>query len=162
MRLLAIDLGDKRTGLALGDRVTGTASPLAVLEVPLAEREGEALLDRLASVVEDELGPQGTLVLGFPLNMDGSEGPRAKLCRAFGVRIAARTNRAVLLADERRTSARADELMARSGLTHKQKKARRDAIAAAAILQGVLDGTIETYPGAQQSPPATPGEHGPE
>ena len=86
MRLLAIDLGDKRTGLALGDRVTGTASPLAVLEVPLAERDGESLLDRLAAVVSDELGPQDTLVLGFPLNMDGSEGPRAKLCRVFGAR----------------------------------------------------------------------------
>lgn len=155
MRLLAIDLGDKRTGLALGDRVTGTASPLSVLEIPLAERDGASLLDRLATVIEEELGPQDTLVLGFPLNMDGSEGPRAKLCRGFGTRLAARTGRAVLLADERRTSARADELMARSGLTHKQKKARRDAIAAAAILQGVLDGTIETFP-VESEPPSTP------
>ena len=144
MRHLRIDLGDKRTGLALGDSFTKLASPLKVLLTPLAQQGGESLLAELAAIVEAELGPRDTLVLGFPLNMDDSEGPRAKLCREFAKRLAARTNRPVLLADERRTSVRADELMAQSGLTHKQKKLRRDAIAAAAILHGVLQGEIET------------------
>lgn len=71
--------------------------------------------------------------------MDGSEGQRAKLVRAWADRIAARTGWPVELFDERLTSSAADAKMARSGLTHKQKKERRDAIAAAAILQGFLD-----------------------
>lgn len=146
MRHLSIDLGDKRTGLALGDSFTKLASPLRVIQIPLAEHDGQTLLNQLAELIEAELGPQDAVVLGFPLNMDDSEGPRAKLCRAFAAKLRERTGRTILLADERRTSIRADQLMAQSGLTHKQKKLRRDAIAAAAILQGVLDGEIETIP----------------
>ena len=139
-RLIAIDLGDKRTGLALGDTVTGIASPAGLLEVSIDERGGDALLDAIASAVDDLVGGGPVeLVVGLPVNMDGTEGPRAALVRAFAGRIAARTGRGVHLCDERRSSMDADEQMARSGLTHKQKKARRDAIAAAAILRRYLD-----------------------
>ncbi len=144
-RLIGIDLGDKRTGLALGDTVTGIATPTGVLEVSIDERGGGALLDAIASAVEDLVGNgPAELVVGLPLNMDGTEGPRAKLVRAFAGRIGARTGRAVHLCDERRSSMDADERMARSGLTHKQKKARRDAIAAAAILRRYLDGLTDS------------------
>jgi putative Holliday junction resolvase len=71
--------------------------------------------------------------------MDGTEGPRARLTRAFGDSIAEQGGRKVHFHDERLTSAAADWSMAMSGLTHKQKKARRDALAAAAMLQGFLD-----------------------
>jgi putative Holliday junction resolvase len=71
--------------------------------------------------------------------MDGSEGPRARACREFARQLADRTGRTVHLVDERLTTAAADWSMSQSGLTHKQKKARRDAIAAAALLQGFLD-----------------------
>jgi putative Holliday junction resolvase len=144
MRLIAIDLGDKRTGLAMGDSVTAIASPAGVVEIPITLGEGRALLDAIAARIDDLVGTApAELVLGFPLNMDGTEGPRAKLVRPFADRLRERTGRAVHLHDERRTSELADERMARTGLTHKQKKARRDAIAAAAILQSFLDSPPE-------------------
>jgi putative Holliday junction resolvase len=139
VRYLAIDLGDKRTGLALGDAVIKIASPVGVIEVPIDRRDGADLLDAIARACEEQLGPSGELVMGLPLNMDGSEGPRAKLVRAFAARVSEKTGRAVHLQDERRTSRRADERMAQSGLTRGQKKARRDAIAAAGFLQDFLD-----------------------
>ena len=155
MRALSIDLGDKRTGLALGDSITGIASPAGVLEIPIDRAGGDELLDALTKRVDDELSASDTLVLGLPLNMDGTEGLRAKLVRAFARRLAERTRRDVVLVDERKTSQAADERMARSGLTHGQKKARRDAIAAAEILRALLedpDAGIDTIrPGGPDS-----------
>lgn len=133
MRFLAIDLGDRRTGLAVGDDETAIASPLRVVERPV----GDALLEELAR----EAAAQGAraLVVGLPLNMDGTEGPRARAVRAFGDRLAQRTGLPVHFQDERLTSADADWKMAQSGLTRAQKKARRDALAAGALLQDFLD-----------------------
>lgn len=150
MRYVAIDLGDKRTGIAVGDLITGIASPVDVIECPIDRAGGEELVAIVARVVADLLGPsrressglsgeRGGLVLGLPLNMDGTEGQRAKIARAWGERIERRTGWPVEFVDERLSSVAADEKMARSGLTHKQKKARRDAIAAAAILRTFLE-----------------------
>lgn len=142
MRYLAIDLGDKRTGLALGDDVTRVVTPLDVLEVPRATGDGAALLEALVKAAQAHLGPPRAdvrLVLGLPLNMDGREGPRAALARDFGLRLASRTGYTVAYHDERLSSAKADWTMARSGLTRGQKKARRDARAAAAILADYLE-----------------------
>jgi putative holliday junction resolvase len=147
MRYLAIDLGDKRTGMAVGDSITGLVTPDCVLESPVSENGGAALLKAIARVVEEHLGPPpppgrspapGELVVGLPLNMDGTESPRSRTVREFAQRIAQHTGRRVHFHDERLTSAAADWSMARTGLTHKQKKSRRDAIAAAAILQDFL------------------------
>lgn len=140
VRYLAIDLGDKRTGLALGDSVTRLATPVRVVEVSVAIRDGEELLDVLLKAVEELLGNGGELVVGLPLNMDGTEGPRVRVVRAFAERLRARTGRVVHFADERLSSADADWSLARSGLTHKQKKGRRDAVAAAGILEEFLSG----------------------
>ncbi|MBL4591973.1 MAG: Holliday junction resolvase RuvX [Phycisphaerales bacterium] len=140
MRLIAIDLGDKRTGIALGDRITMIASPVACIEVPIQDHNGQRLLDALAKEVRTLIGTERVeVLLGLPINMDGSESPRSKISRVFGQRIADALGLDVVLVDERRTSKAADELMAQTGLTHKQKKARRDAIAAAAIMQVYLD-----------------------
>lgn len=139
-RLIAIDLGDKRTGLALADTITRIASPAGLLEIPIAERDGEKLLGAIVSAIDDLVGSSpADLVVGLPINMDGSEGPRAKLVRAFADRIAERTKRTVHFQDERQSSMAANDRMAQTGLTHKQKKARRDAIAAVVILQRFLD-----------------------
>jgi putative holliday junction resolvase len=150
MRYLALDLGDKRTGVAVGDAVTGMTAPVDVLEVPVADGGGEALLRAIDRVVEDHLGPagrgSGEIVIGLPLNMDGSEGPRARIARAFADRVQERTGRTVHMQDERLTSAAADWAMARSGLTRKQKKERRDALAAAAVLQDFLQQQRENAP----------------
>ncbi len=142
MRYLAIDLGDKRTGLATGDDGLWIASPAGVIEISIDEQGGNRLLDAIAKEAASVFGPPsapGAIVLGLPLNMDDSEGPRAKLAIAFAERIAEATGRTVYLQDERQTSIRANALMAQTGLTHKQKKKRRDAIAAAAILDLFFD-----------------------
>jgi len=133
MRYLAIDLGDKRTGVAVGDTFTGIVTPLEVVETS-SENE---LFVRLRNLIEWE-GP-GALVVGWPLNMDGSVGPSALKCKAFADRLSEATRLPVHLHDERLTSVVADEQMAMTGLTHKQKKARRDALAAAAILRGFFE-----------------------
>jgi len=91
------------------------------------------------------------LVIGLPLNMDGTEGPRAKLVRSFAVLLETRTARVVHMQDERLTSANADWNMAGSGLTHKQKKSRRDALAAAEILKDFLASRTQNAGSSQES-----------
>jgi len=153
MRIVAIDLGDKRTGIALGDRITQIASPIACIEVPITENGGQRLLDALQKEISGLIGTdRAEILLGLPINMDGTESPRSTAARKFGQRISATLGLDVVLVDERRTSVAADARMAQTGLTHKQKKLRRDAIAAAAILQVYLDSpgsaidTIECNP----------------
>ena len=132
MRYLAIDLGDKRTGLAVGDDETGLATPAATLPVTL----GPALVEAIVRMIRDH--EVDTLVLGLPLNADGSEGPRAKRTRQFGVSLQDATDMPIHYQDERLTTYAANQRLARTGRTHKQKKAARDAIAAAEILQDFL------------------------
>ena len=129
MRILAVDLGDVRTGLAAGEDVPGTVQPLEVI----VERDESARLEKVAVAIA-EFGPDLILV-GLPINMDDSEGPRALAARAFGARLAERTNLPVDFHDERLSSFEADESLKGSGLTHKGKKKVQDAIAAANILQ---------------------------
>ena len=138
MRYLCIDLGDRRTGLAVGDDATRIASPVGVLETAIDTKRGDALLDAIARAADEHLGAHDEIVVGLPLNMDGTDGPRTALARAFAVRLAERTGRTVHLHDERLSTAAADWSMARTGMTHKQKKERRDALAAAAILREFL------------------------
>ena len=110
----------------------------------IAHANGGPLLEAIARAVEHHLGEDpkhepGELVVGLPLNMDGTEGPRARIVRSFCDRLAQRTGRVLHLQDERLTSVEADWRLAGTGMTHKQKKARRDAQAAAAILRDFLE-----------------------
>ncbi|MBX3356544.1 MAG: Holliday junction resolvase RuvX [Phycisphaeraceae bacterium] len=132
MRYLALDIGAKRTGVAAGDDVVRLVQPLTVLQAPI----GPPLLHALATLL-CEHAPDA-LVVGLPLNMDGSEGPAAKSIQELARDLAAKFSLPVHLQDERLTSSEADARMARSGRTHGQKKALRDALAAAAILEDFL------------------------
>jgi putative Holliday junction resolvase len=132
VRYLAVDLGAKRTGLAAGDDVVGLVQPVEVVQVP----RGPALLDALARAV-DRHGPDA-LVLGLPLNMDGTEGGATAEVRTFGAALAGRVKLPVHYHDERLSSFEADQRMARSGRTHREKKELRDALAACAILESWL------------------------
>jgi putative holliday junction resolvase len=132
-RYLAVDLGDRRTGTASGDDQTGFVSPGVVLEIP----RGPRLIERLTAAAED--ADAEALVLGLPLNMDGTEGPRATLTRAFAAELAAATGRRVHLQDERLTSDAAEGRLAGSGRTRQEKKRLRDALAAAELLRDFLD-----------------------
>ena len=134
MRYLAIDLGAKRTGLAAGDDVLRIVQPVEVLQVP----RGPALMDALAKAV-DRHGPDA-LVVGLPINMDGTEGAAAKDVREFGAALGARLKIMVHFHDERLSSFEADQRMAQSGRTHREKKELRDALAACAILEAYLGG----------------------
>ncbi|MDG2094565.1 MAG: Holliday junction resolvase RuvX [Phycisphaerales bacterium] len=133
MLIMAIDLGDKRTGLAIGDEGTGTAMPVEVLEVP----RGPALLEAISEAIRSH-GPE-QLVVGLPLNMDGTEGDRARLCRAFGDELLQCSGLPVSFQDERLSSDEANRRMARSGRTHVAKKRLRDALAACVVLEDFLD-----------------------
>jgi putative Holliday junction resolvase len=132
MRFLAVDLGDKRTGLAIADEDPKMVHPLSVLEVPI----GPLLID----AIEQAIGKHDAqaLVFGLPLDMDGTVGPRAKLTQEFGKKVALRTSIEVFYQDERLTSVAAEEHLSQSGKTHKQKKRVRDALAAAEILNDFL------------------------
>ncbi len=133
IRYLAIDPGDRRTGLATGDGELRIASPLQTVEATTPALRFERLVEAIRAQAPD------VLVLGLPLNMDGSEGKPAASVRALGASLAETTGLPVHFQDERLTSELANTRMERSGLTHRQKKQRRDALAAAAILQDFLD-----------------------
>lgn len=132
MRYLGIDIGDKRTGLAVADDTTGIATPLDVIEA----RSEAHRLEELGRVIREQQ-PQA-LVVGLPLNMDGTEGAAAKKIRAAAQAMQDRFKLPVHFMDERLTSYAADQLMSQSGLTHRGKKLRRDALAAATLLQDFL------------------------
>lgn len=133
-RYLAIDPGEKRTGLAVGDDLLKIASPVDVIHATGPEPLLRALAEAIDTHNPDEL------VIGIPLNMDGSPGPAAEKARALAQLLRQHTGLAVHEVDERLSSFAADQWMNQSGLTHKQKKARRDALAAAAILNDFLQG----------------------
>ena len=132
MRILAVDLGDVRTGLAAGEDLTGTVQPLEVI----VERDPEQRFEKIVSAT-DAFGPDLVLV-GLPINMDDTEGPRAVAPRASGTDLAARTGLPVEFHDERLSSFEADEKLKGSGVTHKGKKKIQDAVAAANILEDWL------------------------
>ncbi|MFM8785468.1 MAG: Holliday junction resolvase RuvX, partial [Phycisphaerales bacterium] len=115
-----------------GDDVVRRVQPVEVIDVP----RGAALAAGRARAGERH-GPDAR-VIGLPLNMDGSEGAAAAEVRAFGATIAARTGLAVHFHDERLSSFEADQRMARTGRTHREKKQLRDALAACAILEAYL------------------------
>lgn len=134
MRCLAIDLGQRRTGLAIGDDETGMVEPLRVVEVRRAADGAPETLVREVRRAIEEHGAEA-LIIGLPLNMDDSEGPPAKAARAAGAALGEALGLPVHFQDERLTSAEADWSMAQSGMTRKRKKQLRDALAAAAILR---------------------------
>ncbi|HRJ49900.1 MAG: Holliday junction resolvase RuvX [Phycisphaeraceae bacterium] len=140
MRYLGIDLGDKRTGLALGDDQTRLATPADVIDIPMGLAGGGPLIEAIVRAYDRLIGTAtpGELVVGLPLNMDGTESRRSKVVRSFAARVQARIDREVRFQDERLTTAEADWAMAGADLTHRQKKDRRDALAAAAILRDFL------------------------
>jgi len=133
-RYLGIDYGTKRIGLAVSDPEGRIASPLRAL--PAVGDAASQVRDVVAAAAEYDVNEW---VIGLPLNMDGSEGPQVRLVKTFAAALTKATDGPVHLWDERLSSETADAYLARTGLTHGQKKRRRDALAAQAILQEFLD-----------------------
>jgi putative Holliday junction resolvase len=147
-RVLGIDLGERRIGVALGEEETHSALPLATLSRARTVAEDARVVARLAA----ERGADG-LVVGMPLNADGSEGPQAARTREWAVAVASATGLPLRFRDERFTSMRAEQRIGgpargRSGgppsaAQRDAHRARIDREAAALILQDDLDATAE-------------------
>ncbi len=131
MKYLAVDYGNKRTGLAMCDRNETMASPLSVIHEP------SRVIQVIAEVVEEER-IEG-IVIGLPLNMDDSEGFQAKRVREFGKVLSGKVEVPILFHDERLSSFSASEKLSAMSLTWSRRKKRLDAVAAAEILEGFLE-----------------------
>jgi putative Holliday junction resolvase len=131
MRYLAIDHGSRRIGLAICDAQETIASPLCVLD------GRTEVLGRIAGIVESE-GAEA-LVVGLPLNMDGSEGSQAAKARAFGEQLGRHLGLRVHFQDERLSSFGAEEKLEPAGLSRARKRDLLDAVAAAEILEAFLE-----------------------
>ena len=132
MRIMAVDYGDARTGVAISD-ATGL---LAGFTTVIHSRREEQVLAQLAQLAAEHGVEQ--LVMGFPRNMDGTEGPRAELYRDFAARLEQATGLKVELWDERRTTIEDHQILHSSGKRMKQHKKTVDAVAATLILEGYL------------------------
>jgi putative Holliday junction resolvase len=135
VRALGIDLGSKRIGIAVSDRSGTIASPLTVLQ-----RSGSIRRDHqaiAALVLEEEAE---AVVVGLPLNMNGSSGPAAKAAVAEANALATVVGVPVYTSDERRTTVSADRAMIEAGMNAQARRKVVDKVAAAVLLQHWLDG----------------------
>lgn len=134
-RLLGLDFGTKRVGLAVSNEEQTIASPLDNYT-----RRGKQQDARYLNDVVEEFGIKA-VVVGLPVHMSGEEGGKAREARVFGTWVFETTGRPVHYWDERFTSLQADEYLLAAELTKKQRKARRDKLAAQVMLQSYLDAT---------------------
>ena len=132
MRVMAIDYGDRRTGFAFSDLTNTLVGDAFTVE----EYDPQRLAERIAG--ECEMREVGTIVLGLPKNMDGSEGPRAEKSRALAALIEELTGLAPVLWDERRSSVEAHAILHANGKRERKHKKTVDALAAALLLEGYL------------------------
>ena len=139
MRLLGIDLGSKRIGVAVSDRSGTIASPLTVITRGKTQRLDHEEIARL--VVEEEA--EG-IVVGLPLNMDGSSGSAAQAAEREVERMATVVSVPVYLHDERRSTVQADQSMVQRNMNATDRRAVVDKVAAAFILQSWLDAQRES------------------
>ena len=131
-RILAIDYGDRRTGLAVSD-LTGTIPGEAVT---LEEWNAERLAQRIAEFARSR--DVELLLLGLPKNMDGSEGPRAEKAREFAELLKGVCDLPLQFWDERRSSIEAHQVLHANGKKEKKHRASVDAVAASLLLEGYL------------------------
>jgi putative Holliday junction resolvase len=131
-RVLGIDFGEKRLGLAFSDESRTLASPLAVYERKDLQSDLRFLRDLILRYQITEI------VLGLPLNMDGSLGPKAQQVLEFKRALEESLKLPVHTFDERFTTAEAERALLEANMSRRQRKAKRDALAAVLILQGYL------------------------
>lgn len=132
MKILAIDYGDARTGIAVSDLTGSIVGWTTVIHSWNREKTRSEIV-RLVR----EQGAQ-RVVIGLPRNMDGSEGPRAELCRSFAADLEQDLGMPVRLWDERRTTVEAHSILSETGYHGRKRKNTVDAVAASLILEGYL------------------------
>jgi len=133
MRILGIDYGSKRLGLSLSDEDEILASPLPVRTRTTIKEDLEFLVQLLR---ENKVG---RIVLGLPLNMNGSHGEMARAVEAFAADLRRAGDIPVILFDERLTTSEAERVLIQADISRKKRKNLRDGLAAVLILQGYLD-----------------------
>ena len=136
MRILALDYGTKRVGVAISDELEMIATPLGYLDAQPREK----LLDQIAQLVAER--GVGLVVVGMPRNMDGSYGPAAEQVREFVEMLEKRLSVPVKTWDERLTTAQAEKLLLQADVSRKKRKKKVDHIAAAILLQSYLDSRV--------------------
>lgn len=131
-KIMGIDYGDARTGVAISDLLCSIVGTTTV--VPSRNTE-KAIADIARLAKENNVGQ---IVVGLPKNMDGSEGTRAELCRAFAQQVGEATGLPVTMWDERRTTVEAHNILSEHNYHGKKRKNTVDAVAASLILEGYL------------------------
>ena len=132
MKIMAIDYGDAHTGIALSDATMTLAGFTTVIDSRKAEVVAAEILRLIAEHGVTEL------VLGYPKNMDGTLGPRAEKCAAFGEKLKEMTGLPLTLWDERRSTVEAHAILFHNGKNAKQRKKTVDAVAASLMLEGFM------------------------
>ena len=131
-RIMGIDYGDARTGVAVSDLLCSIVGTTRV--VPSRNTE-KAVADIVKLAKDNDVG---TIVVGLPKNMDGTEGPRAELCRTFAQILREATGLEIAMWDERRTTVEAHNILSQHNYHGKKRKNTVDAVAASLILEGYL------------------------
>ena len=132
MRILAIDYGDAHTGIAISDPTGLLAGFTTVIDA----YRPEVVAERVAALAREHGAER--LVLGHPINMDGTRGPRSEKAQALKALLEETTGLPVVLWDERRTTIDAHQILQNSGKNAKKRKKVVDAVAASLILEGYL------------------------
>ncbi|MBO5953958.1 MAG: Holliday junction resolvase RuvX [Oscillospiraceae bacterium] len=129
---MGVDYGDARTGIAVSDLLCSIVGATAVIH----SRNAEKTISQICEMAQKQ--DVGEIVVGLPKNMDGSEGPRAALCREFAQQLEQATGLPVRLWDERRTTVEAHNILSQHNYHGKKRKDTVDAVAASLILEGYL------------------------
>lgn len=133
MIILSVDYGDKRTGIAVCDKLEMLASPVTVI----TEWNKEALAEKIIQLANEKKAEE--IVIGLPKNMDGSQGFRADACKELGEVISSKSNISVSFWDERLTTVSAHRILSENNVRGKKRKSVVDALAAELILQDYIE-----------------------
>lgn len=132
-KIMGVDYGDARTGVAISDLLCSIVGSTYV--VP--SRNTEKAIADIAKLAKENM--VGQIVVGLPRNMDGTEGPRAQLCRAFGAKLGEASGLPIIMWDERRTTVEAHNILSQHNYHGQKRKNTVDAVAASLILEGYLN-----------------------
>ena len=131
-RIMGVDFGDARTGIAVSDLLCSLVGTTTVIH----SRNMEKTIAQISAMVKDS--DVGEIVVGLPKNMDGTEGTRAELCREFAQKLEEATGLPIHMWDERRTTVEAHNILSQHNYHGKKRKETVDAVAASLILEGYL------------------------
>lgn len=131
-KIMGVDYGDARTGIAMSDLLCSIVGSTTVIH----SRKDEKTISEIQKLIAEN--DVGEIVVGLPKNMDGTEGPRAEVCRAFAQKLREVTGLEVAMWDERRTTVEAHNILNDHNYHGKKRKNTVDAVAASLILEGYL------------------------